>query len=688
MDTPLAEIPDSLNILELWKQILVQIRITWPVHTSRAGESLLHDQVVPLDYQLNTLVLAVADEETRQIINHCQPNLYWLLAEATANAQTMAGQPTWARDVSVQIVVDPRQFNPPEETSSQGQADNSVKIPDDFIEIDIHSDTYTRIVQPKRVITIPAGMFRWLPILGPLRASMVVSLYQKLYLLNRTRSIEVGIRELSMWAGMNKETFQLHMNDPELRSFFSLSPRTGVEKEYAVDPESGRVKRLANRYVVSMTLPLPPGDELALIEYLENTGVQEDPEKAIKKAAGANVKDILPDKYSPAPAGWTEWMGDHTVNGIVHRLIGNRELSSECEKWITTLANRLMPENKNSVNIPWYRFQKWFPILGQERGWFTILCDWKTYHNEDLNEIRDTFQIPGYEWFAGYLGMNDRTVRLWFQFNDKTNRRHGITDNLTRFVRINEVEKKQNKATQIRVRVVSHEPMIPNDEESFNQELVTNPYNEVKNPVTKPVNKKYKSVTNPYNEPQEPVSDPVNKTKEPVSKPDNVVDKPVTNPYNLNYLKPLNYPENKDKLPTATTPRENNKPVVVDSSEWDIKSILQRLTRNPSKVAELINKQINLTTLLSLLIYAASPAGERLGAGYIVKSLEGNASPGDPFDRLARTNKEDLLFLIKETNQAYSIPQDTEEYNLWKKAGMNNAGPEKIKELMFRLTGE
>jgi hypothetical protein len=88
------------------------------------------------------------------------------------------------------------------------------------------------------------------------------------------------------------------------------------------------------------------------------------------------------------------------------------------------------------------------------------------------------------------------------------------------------------------------------------------------------------------------------------------------------------------------------------------------------------------------LIYAASPAGERLGAGYIVKSLEGNASPGDPFDRLARTNKEDLLFLIKETNQAYSIPQDTEEYNLWKKAGMNNAGPEKIKELMFRLTGE
>jgi hypothetical protein len=187
-------------------------RTTWPGHTSHSRESLLHDQVVPLDYQFNTLVLAVADEETRQIINKCQPNLYWLPAEA------------WARDVSVQIVVDPRQFTQPNEASSQGQTENSAKTPDDFIEIDIHSDTYTRIVQLKRIITIPAGMFRWLPILGPLRASMVVSLYQKLYLLNQTRSIEVGIRELSMWAGMNKEMFQLHMNNPELRSFFSLPP--------------------------------------------------------------------------------------------------------------------------------------------------------------------------------------------------------------------------------------------------------------------------------------------------------------------------------------------------------------------------------------------------------------------------------------------------------------------------------
>jgi hypothetical protein len=352
-----------------------------------------------------------------------------------------------------------------------------------------------------------------------------------------------------------------------------------------------------------MTLPLPPGDELALIEYLENAGVQEDPEKAIKKAATAKLKDILPEMYSPAPAGWTEWEGDHTVNGIVHRLTEERELSSECEKWITTLANRLMPENKNSVNIPWYRFQKWFPILGQERGWFTILCDWKTYHNEDLNEIRDTFQIKGYEWFAGYLGINDRTVRLRFQFNDKTNRRHEITDNLTRFVRINEIEKEQNKATLIRVRVASHEPMIPADEESLNQE-----------PVTKPVNGNNKPVTNPYNKPQDPVADPVTKAKEHVAKPDNEGDKPVTNPYNLNDLSPLNYSNR--KLPTSTTTSgESENQVVAEASSWNIREILSRLTHNPTMVEKLLDNQMIKEQLIVWLLYAASPAGEKIGPG-------------------------------------------------------------------------
>jgi hypothetical protein len=610
-----------------------------------------------------------------------------MLAEATANTQMIAGQPTWARDVSVQIVVDPRQFTPPEEENSQPQTENSTKIPEDFIEIDIHSDTYTRIVQPKRIITIPAGMFRWLPILGPLRASIVVSLYQKLYLLNRTKSIEVGIRELSLWAGMNKETFQLHMNDPELRWFFSLSPRTGTEKKYAFDPESGRVKRLPNRYVVSMTLPLPPGDELALIEYLKNNGVLGDPEKAIKKAAGANVKDILPDKYSPAPAGWTEWEGDHTVNGIVHHLTGDRKLSSECEKWITTLANRLMPENKNSVNIPWYRFQKWFPILGQERGWFTILCDWKTFHNEDLNEIRDTFQIPGYEWFAGYLGINDRTVRLWFQFNDKTNRRHEITDNLTRFVRINEIVKKQNKATLIKVHVVSHEPMTPKDEESLNQELVTNPYNDAKKPVTKPVNKKYQPGTKPYNEEQEPATDPVNKTKVPVAKPDNDSDKPVTDPYNLNDLNSLNY-LNIKKLPTSTTSDKNDLPVVAEESNWNIREILFRLTHNPTMVEKLQGNQTITEQLIAWLLYAASPAGEKIGPGYIVRQLEGHNNPGEPFNSLAEYTPEDLLEILNAGNYGMVNFMGTKLYALWEKAGMPKAKKEKKDELHFRLTGE
>lgn len=683
MDASLAETPDSHNTSAFWKQVLNQVHLSWPVLSSRLGETILYEEVALLDYINQTLILAVADEDTRQKIYKTQPNLYWILAQAAANVLVLAGQNVWARDISVQIVVDPRWFQnqvdqqtAPAEASGKPQSENTTKVLNDFIEVDIRSDAYTQIVQPKRIITIPSGMFRWLPILGPLRASMVISLYQKLYLQNRTRSIEVGIRELSMWAGMNKETFQLHMNDPELRWFFSLSPRTGEEKKYAVDPESGRIKKLPNRYIVSMTLPLPPGDELALIDYLEMAGIKDDPEKAIKKAASAKVKEILPERFSPAPAGWTEWEGDHTVTGIIHRLTGHINLSSECEKLITILSNRLMPENKNSVNIPWYRFQKWFPILGQERGWFTILCDWKTYHNEELNEIRDTFQTNGYEWFADYLGINDRTVRLWFQFNDRTNRRFMITNTLTRFVRITEVEKKQNKATLLKVKVVSYEPMIPDDETIFKNK-----------PVTKPDNDAIKHVTKPDDKTQILVTKPDNISDDPVTVPDNESLNPVTKPDNLNNLSSINY-LNKKSLSSTTTSFGNGENSVAEDTGWNISEILTRLTHNPTVVDKFSKDQQVTNRLIAWLIYAASPAGEKIGPGYIVKQLEAHYSPGDPYDGLTNYSSEDLLEILNASRYSVIDFIGTEIYTLWEKAGMRKAKEEKIEELRFRLTGK
>jgi len=691
-DANVEELPDRLNLSDIWRQILSQVHTNWPAQSSRLGEDVLREEIVPLDYTQSTLILAVATEDTKQRIDKLQPNLYWLLAQAVANVLVIAGEEAWARDVNVQIVVDPRYFSKDNLPSSaakdpqEGSRQPAENPSDDFIEVDIDSDAYTNIVHPKRIITIPSGMFRWLPILGPLRASMVVAIYQELYLKKQKTSVSVSLQTLATWAGTSKITFMQHMHDPELSWFFSLSPRTEDEKDYAIDPDSGIVKKLPNRYSVSMTLPLPPGDELALIDYLERAGIHDNPEKAIKKAASAKVSEILPEMFSPTPPGWTSWQGNHTVSGIVHSLLGNQEITPESEKWISALSNRLMPENKNSVNVCWHRFQKWFPILGQERGWFTILCDWRTYHSENLLEIRDVFKTPGYEWFARYLGVNDRTVRLWFQFSDTKNRRHGITDTLSRFVRLSEIEKKQNKVTLLLVKVVSYEPLTPDEENLLIEEPVTNYTDEGRKPVTNFTDVRKEPVTNYTDGGEEPVTNFTNRKREPVTHFTDEGGKPVTNYTKLNNLRSLNYL--KPERPTSTTTHDN-KAEVEDPLTWNYPDILSRLTHNPIIVKKRLADLSQPTIIIAWLLYSASPAGEKIGAGYIVKQLEAQYSPGDPFDELASFDAEELLDLFSKMN-GFSIYQfeGTKIYELFKKCGLNKAKKEKIEELVFRLTGK
>jgi hypothetical protein len=95
------------------------------------------------------------------------------------------------------------------------------------------------------------------------------------------------------------------------------------------------------------------------------------------------------------------------------------------------------------------------------------------------------------------------------------------------------------------------------------------------------------------------------------------------------------------------------------------------------------------TIIIAWLLYAASPAGEKIGVGYIVKQLEEQFSPGDPFDDLASFDPEELLDLLTEMN-GFSFYQfeGTQIYELFKKCGLNKARKEKIDELIFRLTGK
>jgi hypothetical protein len=616
-------------------------------------------------------------------------------------------------------------------------SDSNVGVPD-RVELDenLGDSFYDILVRPSRIISIPHILLRWLPVIGPYRLSMVVAMRQIMYLrgiksgLSMPSSIEVTFAELSAWAGIDEKSFRTHVDDPELAFFFRRVPNSS---SMIYDTDLHQVRRAACRYQVNGQQPLPPGDWLAfklrLSQWIEELGSLD---AALDAALKLEPKDIFVYPLPAVPANWMTRFKSLSLRDAVLDLVVGGRLTSAQETKVAALNARLMPERRANIQIPWYRMRRWMPVLGQTRGWFTILCESRVFANAATGEVRNTARIPGgYQWFSDFLNIDERTVRRWFQPAQVSDsplnrslypegsvgnrefrkareraldqeRRADVAGYLTRFVTLEHETRKRNKVTELILRVADAEPLLPEhedclragvelgnrfltmapaDQDALLQELQQDTQDlSQAQPGTVSRLGRLEPGTDSRFEPPQPGT--VSRFKDP--EPGTVS---CLNLVRFPVLKGLELKDigNQELFNFLTTTRTRQiKPVVV-AAVPDLEGILTRTTHSTAKTGELLKKKVAPLAVVAYLLYAASPAGQKTTPGYLVKQLEAHPDhgPGWPYDRLADLSLPSLGAHIIAALQPFDhfgfVPHED-----WDSA-MQGTSAEKLKELAFRL---
>jgi hypothetical protein len=280
---------------------------------------------------------------------------------------------------------------------------------------------------PKRVVVVPGYLPRWLPYLGPLRASIVVACFQSFYLCHRSTAkdnltFEAPGPLLAAVAGIAESSVWRHLDDPELGWFLKKVPYNTSEKRWIRDKKAGITKKRPTRFLFRSTTPLTPGDAQALYAYLMDLNIQDDPVGALTQLVRGEYRveprDVFP---FPAPAPPPDWQKDKPEACLIHNVIFSalgieaKLASKNLADLVDELVDRLLPPN-DQLHISWYYLLHWQSLLGHGPGWATILLRDRCFYNRQTGELRDTVTLRGgYQELAGALGLQrTKTVREWF----------------------------------------------------------------------------------------------------------------------------------------------------------------------------------------------------------------------------------------------------------------------------------
>jgi hypothetical protein len=303
------------------------------------------------------------------------------------------------------------------------EASNLNKIQLDLIQSSLRS-VFT---SPRRVVVVPGYLLRWLPYLGPLRASIVVACFQAFYLSRSTaarakQTFEAPAPFIAAMAGIAESSVWRHLEDAELGWFLEKVPYDPNEEQWVRDESAGVTKRRPNRFLFRSTSPLTPGDAQALHAYLTDLDIQEDPTQVltdlVKGDYRVEPRDVFPFPATPPPENWPQ--GDPNqclIHNVIYAAIGieAKAASKALAERVDELAERLLPPN-DQVHLSWYFLLHWQPLLGHGPSWATILLRDRCFYNRQTGELRDTVRLrDGYQELAGALGLKRlKTLREWF----------------------------------------------------------------------------------------------------------------------------------------------------------------------------------------------------------------------------------------------------------------------------------
>jgi len=340
-----------------------------------------------------------------------------------------------------------------------------------------YQSLHDALIEPHKVVVVPGYFRRWVPVLGPTLAWIVVAFRQMMYLGTRHKvkpkvTFRTSPQQVARWAGMARNTLWRNLKDHRLRWFLKQP-----------DPDQ-------HVYEFIATMPLTPMDADQLKNFLVSAGAQSEPLAALKTALNTPVSQIL---LTPPPLPEDKYLEmepiPQSVQDVAIAACGHIKAAEfkQVIELADQLAAYLMPPN-NVIIISHYFLLNWVKHLGAAPAWFITLLRDQCYISKD--EVRNTVWVHGGDpEIAQMLGLNrPKTISEWLtpledsRFERplrehptppnrksrqvRTHRREAKRDLVTQFVeRADYLDQSNATAWQFKVNLV--EPLIPADQVEY-----------------------------------------------------------------------------------------------------------------------------------------------------------------------------------------------------------------------------
>jgi len=362
--------------------------------------------------------------------------------------------------VSARFVVASKDGVIHEEKEEHDALDQSDEV-DQAISIRIDSDSLRDIfIQKTKIVAIPGYFRRWIPYLGPTKAWVVVGLLQVAYLATQKPAqpgveFKTTMEQIGAWVGLSKSSVYRSLQSHLIRWF--------------IEPKG------QGEYKINATIPLTPGDEEHIRQWIMSSQGDGGPVIMLKKALKAPRNTLLP-KYPPLPEDRFLNLEPRprTLMDLINSLYWiTVDDYPQIEELVSKLEAKLFPQN-DLIVIPHYFLKHNKPLLGNGPAWLvTLLRDELFPQDEDGH---DGVWASDQE-IARMLGLRStRSIRNWIRPPEDT-RAAKISQTLTgpnndqrdqkrthvsRFI-----QRTKHKGERWMHSVTLHEPLTPEHQRLF-----------------------------------------------------------------------------------------------------------------------------------------------------------------------------------------------------------------------------
>ena len=342
---------------EAWKDAIGQLRYT----LNRADYEAWVRDARPLSYNGGVLTVGVANSYARDWLDNRLRTTLETLLRALLNEPVKL----------VFTVAEPRSQPPNGTIVPQAKIPRSPHLDLSAISLRLRD----ALIQPQRVVFLPGYFLRWLPYIGTRAGWLYVALRQAHFLSNLAphgpgtripagQAVEVQRATLAYWSALTPRTINNILN----RGL--LNPLVRVERDRHLYAN----RQAPNRYIFTADLPLTPDDFQAVMQFLDNHGLQQDPLAALAQAIQQPAASLLasPNAHgaTPSPAE------SKSLRDAVAERVQNLPLSQEQMAKALQMAELLestIVESAGKIFISWYFIQRHLPRIGHTVAWIYIL---------------------------------------------------------------------------------------------------------------------------------------------------------------------------------------------------------------------------------------------------------------------------------------------------------------------------